>query len=547
MKKIFKHLSEKLELQIIIFVMLLPFIDIYDFFIGSSVQFLGISVIELFKISIVNYLLILVIISKKSKIISLWYKYKKVICLVLIIFLLYIFVHVLNVSNFNSNILSNTMDKNVLVELYYIYRTYFISLIIFFIIMMSDINKEKIIKLISIICFIMSIIIVVSNIFQVSYIAYSSYLEEDTLISGNIFSWFSDLNVTNADLYTSKGFFFSANQLSVILFSSFMISVLNFVISNKWYLYFTLFIKALALLMLSTKVCGIGLFLILIIYIILILFFRIFKKQKIEKTKLCYLILIFFSFMCLFFYSPLRYKIEVLNNNLTKNESPKKDTFASNIQETTVIKNSNNVFKQYEQSESEKAYAMDLVSLANIEELNEYEKDAFIIKLIEKRGSLGIHLSYMEEYPIEDNLNFWKKVVLLPQSDRINFRKFKSYWYKDVLQKNDNIFFDKLFGIGYVSGFPYLESDFLGQDIWFGKIGTFYFVWIYVIFYIVISIKFLRSIYKNLNMENCILCICPGIVFIISYIAGHTFGNIFPMTILILILKAYSYVGNEVK
>ena len=439
------------------------------------------------------------------------------------------------------------MDKNVLVELYYIYRTYFISLIIFFIIMMSDINKEKIIKLISIICFIMSIIIVVSNIFQVSYIAYSSYLEEDTLISGNIFSWFSDLNVTNADLYTSKGFFFSANQLSVILFSSFMISVLNFVISNKWYLYFTLFIKALALLMLSTKVCGIGLFLILIIYIILILFFRIFKKQKIEKTKLCYLILIFFSFMCLFFYSPLRYKIEVLNNNLTKNESPKKDTFASNIQETTVIKNSNNVFKQYEQSESEKAYAMDLVSLANIEELNEYEKDAFIIKLIEKRGSLGIHLSYMEEYPIEDNLNFWKKVVLLPQSDRINFRKFKSYWYKDVLQKNDNIFFDKLFGIGYVSGFPYLESDFLGQDIWFGKIGTFYFVWIYVIFYIVISIKFLRSIYKNLNMENCILCICLGIVFIISYIAGHTFGNIFPMTILILILKAYSYVGNEVK
>lgn len=547
MKKIFKHLSEKLELQIIIFVMLLPFIDIYDFFIGSSVQFLGISVIELFKISIVNYLLILVIISKKSKIISLWYKYKKVMCLVLIIFLLYIFVHVLNVSNFNSNILSNTMDKNVLVELYYIYRTYFISLIIFFIIMMSDINKEKIIKLISIICFIMSIIIVVSNIFQVSYIAYSSYLEEDTLISGNIFSWFSDLNVTNADLYTSKGFFFSANQLSVILFSSFMISVLNFVISNKWYLYFTLFIKALALLMLSTKVCGIGLFLILIIYIILILFFRIFKKQKIEKTKLCYLILIFFSFMCLFFYSPLRYKIEVLNNNLTKNESPKKDTFASNIQETTVIKNSNNVFKQDEQSESEKAYAMDLVSLANIEELNEYEKDAFIIKLIEKRGSLGIHLSYMEEYPIEDNLNFWKKVVLLPQSDRINFRKFKSYWYKDVLQKNDNIFFDKLFGIGYVSGFPYLESDFLGQDIWFGKIGTFYFVWIYVIFYIVISIKFLRSIYKNLNMENCILCICLGIVFIISYIAGHTFGNIFPMTILILILKAYSYVGNEVK
>lgn len=547
MKKIFKHLSEKLELQIIIFVMLLPFIDIYDFFIGSSVQFLGISVIELFKIFIVNYLLILVIISKKSKIISLWYKYKKVICLVLIIFLFYIFVHVLNVSNFNSNILSNTMDKNVLVELYYIYRTYFISLIIFFIIMMSDINKEKIIKLISIICFIMSIIIVVSNIFQVSYIAYSSYLEEDTLISGNIFSWFSDLNVTNADLYTSKGFFFSANQLSVILFSSFMISVLNFVISNKWYLYFTLFIKALALLMLSTKVCGIGLFLILIIYIILILFFKIFKKQKIEKTKLCYLILIFFSFMCLFVYSPLRYKIEALNNNLTKNESPKKDTFASNIQETTVIKNSNNVFKQYEQSESEKAYAMDLVSLANIEELNEYEKDAFIIKLIEKRGSLGIHPSYMEEYPIEDNLNFWKKVVLLPQSDRINFRKFKSYWYKDVLQKNDNIFFDKLFGIGYVSGFPYLESDFLGQDIWFGKIGTFYFVWIYVIFYIVISIKFLRSIYKNLNMENCILCICLGIVFIISYIAGHTFGNIFPMTILILILKAYSYVGNEVK
>ena len=61
MKKIFKHLSEKLELQIIIFVMLLPFIDIYDFFIGSSVQFLGISVIELFKIFIVNYLLILVI------------------------------------------------------------------------------------------------------------------------------------------------------------------------------------------------------------------------------------------------------------------------------------------------------------------------------------------------------------------------------------------------------------------------------------------------------------------------------------------------------
>lgn len=563
MKKVFKYLSNKLELQIMIFIILLPFIDIYDFFIGSSIEILGISMIEIFKILVANYLLIFTIISKKDKLTFLWQKYKKFIYVGLFLFAIYIVVHVINVGSFNFYIFNKNTDNNILVELYYIYRTYFVSLILLFVIMMSDISKKRIIKLISAICFLVSTIIVLSNIFKVGYVAYSSYLEEDTIIHGSIFSWFSDLNIYNADFYTTKGFFFSVNQLSIVLFISFMISILNFVNYNEKYLYFTTFIKSLALLMLSTKVCGIGLFLILMLYICLIIFFKILNKQKFQIFKFCYLIFLFLFFLVLFFYSPLRYKIQLFNNNFIKNSDTEKEMFAFSkienndtekeifiipkTEENDVTESTDNTFYEIKQDEYDKANSMSLIELANIEELNEYEKSAFINKLTEERGNLGIHLSYIELYQIEDNVSFWQKVVLLPQSNRINFRKFKLYLYNDVLQKNNNIFMDKMFGIGYISDFPYLEMDFLGQDVWFGKVGTICFVWIYVVVYLIISVKFLFNMRKSFNLENCILCICIGSTFLISYIAGHMFGNIFPITILTLVLKAYSCIGNEVK
>jgi len=397
--------------------------------------------------------------------------------------------------------------------------------------MLSDISAEKIIKLISLITFIVCLIIVLSNVTKLGYIAYSSYLDKPKQIGGSIFNWLSSITVYNADQFTTKGFFFSANQLSIVIFAGVLISALYLVKNKKAYLYVTFVIKLLGALMLSTKVCSVGMFLILLLFIFGTLFFNIINRKSISWGKIGYFSLLLVLYFFLFRIAPINYKLNIFVIN-SKNNDFVSDGLIVNL----------NPSKDDDSDEDISVY-----DLAMRNDLTDEEEKLLVEQVVKFRGYLGIDPSFLEIYPVAENIDFWKRMLVLPINHRLDFRLFKNYLYNDVIEKNNNLSVNHLFGIGYVSNLPYMEEDFVAQKAWFGIMGVLSLIGPFIVSFFWSLWYFFRNFKKNFVDENVyvggtILCL-----FVISFLAGHLFGNLFPMMILILLLKCFAELNGERK
>lgn len=502
------------DIQLIIFVFLVPFINIYDFFIGEKIQVLGLSLIEILKILMICYLTLITIISKKDKIKSI-YKNHKILC-ISFIFLCIIFVifHILSIKSFNTSLISNA-SNNIFVEFYFIIRTYGVLLLLLFCFMISDIKRDKIIKIISEICFLVCSIIVISNIFKIGYVAYSSYLEKETIVSGNIFEWLTKLNASNADLYTTKGYFFSTNQMSLVILPSLAISMLYMTKSKKKILYFTFIIKVLGALMLSTKTCSFGVIILLLFQILGYPIYNLIKHQKIDKLNFIYFTLILLTYVPLLLISPVAYKTNLYQYNKIDSNANSTSTNNQDMEQLTIVK------------------------------IQDYSDEKFVKKLESSYYLYGIHNSFIKMLPINSNITFWRNALKLTMGQRQDFRQFKKYIYNNIIKENNQEVKNYLFGIGYVSNFPYLERDFIGQNIWFGILGTILLIGPYIIIFLLALYKIISKIKKNFTLDNIYFSVAIALNLCASYLAGHLFGNLFPTIILILLLKGVCEVYNE--
>ena len=207
---------------------LLPFMDIYRSTVGNKFQLFGFSFVELINFLFTFILFILLFFKSKQenkKIFS-----KKIIPII-IVYGIYIFLHVLHILSFENFIYINE-NISTIVELYYVVRAYILPLIVLFVYMKSNLKTIDIMATLSKISLIFSLIIVISNVFKFSYVGYSSNYEGNVTIIGNIFSWFNGININDVDLYTSKGLFYSTNQLSAILGSLLFISAFYTLLKN---------------------------------------------------------------------------------------------------------------------------------------------------------------------------------------------------------------------------------------------------------------------------------------------------------------------------
>lgn len=504
-----KNLKEKIltnvDLQIITFVFMIILMDIYKLFIDAKIQIFNFSLIEIIKILLLWYLFIITIISKRDKIKEILKNHKKLCFGIILCYLIFIIFHSYSILSFDKSIINNYSDS-LLTEFYYIFRTYGLCLVLFMIVLLSDIKSDKIIKLISFFSFIVCLIIVVSNILKIGYVAYSSYLESERIIEGSIFDWFSKLNTTNADLFTTKGLFYSTNQLSIVILSTIIISALYLITTKKKVLFFTFPIKILSALMIATKTCSLGVILVLIILIICNPIYNKISHQKIDIPATIYFLLILLIYIPLFSIAPANYKLQIFvknsSNNIDNNETPP----------------------------------------VSEEELNEIlvgdDKESFIKMLEKGHNYFGIHEDYIEVYPIEKNYDFWKQALNLPDNERLDFRNFKEYMYRYAIKQNRDEVTNYLFGIGYVSNFPYIEKDFIGQIAWFGIFGTICLIGPYIVLFMVALILIFRNFDKNFTLKNIYIFIAIMSCIAASLIAGHLFGNLFPMAIFILLLKS---------
>ncbi len=542
MKNLLDKFSNKIELQIMIFLIIQPFVDIYRSLIGNKLEIFNISLVEIFNFVCIFYLLIISIYKYKNEILKYIKSNKIKVIVISLIYVLFFVFHCINVLNFNTNILTGS-SNNIFIEIYYILRTYILCLLLLMVVLFNKLGSYKIIKTLSFISFFISILIVLSNIFCIGFSSYNYYSSNNYIIKGNIFSWFNNLNSINADSYTTKSFFYSTNQLSIMLFCLLIISILNIKISKTKSLYFTLIIKIVAMLMLSTKVCGLGVLLILGIAILIELLLPIIKKEKINFRLVFYFVLLIMVYLPLFINSPVYYKTQ----KYIENESQSEAIIDSNENDDEIIDDEiidDEIIDDEIIDENINNRKYDIFTLANKEKLTKMEEKIFIRELIKYRPNLGIHIEYINLYPVQDNIDFWKYVVTLPQNERVNFRKFKTIIYQDVLNKNENKISDIIFGIGYVSNFPYLEMDYIGQMIYFGIYGTLILIAPFIFCTIYYSIYLIKSYITNgfrktVNYKQIYILFSIGSYFLLSLITGHGFGNIFPMCILIFSIKIF--------
>lgn len=567
---------KKIENQLYLYVLLLPILDMIKFLLGNSFEFFGISIVEIVNLCFGFYLAGAIVYKKiKNK-----EKISILSIIAIIISIIYIILHFINIQKFS--ILFPDGSKNLLVELYYIIRAYVLPFSLLYASINIDKNADKTIKILSFISFFICLIIVVSNIFKIGFVSYDSYLIEKSIIKGNIFDWASCLTNNNADLYTSKGFFYSSNQLSLILCALFGISLYYLQKAKKPYLFISFIIKILGMIMISTKTSLIGIIILLLFAILVNFIFYLIKKDKFDIKLNLFILFCIVLTGVLFTFSPVSYKIGYNNRNsddinntkcvknnyfIEKNNNDKDNNVDNNANEDNVI---TEIVRPYEgltlkeeykyynikfssknlQEYIYKAATENLIYFNIYNKLNEYElyevlnkndytdeEREFLILTIDNCNSyFGIHENFVGLFPVKENLDFWIEFIRKNDGSEANFRKTKLLLYEYTLDLNKNKLKDLLFGIGYISGFPYTETDVVGQNVWFGLFGLCIFVLPLYVLFLYNCWLFIRNLKKNFTKLNCYLLFSSAFMLFISIKTGHCFGNIFPMTILIVIL-----------
>jgi len=527
--------NKKLNLQLFIYILALPILDILKFFFDTKLEIFNISLIEIVNFIFCFFFLFFVIIKKIRE------KQKPSIFFIalFITIIIYLIFHLINIENFNVNI--NGKIDNIFVELYYITRCYIIPCILLYCFSNIDYNRKKIIKFLSFLSFIISIIIVLSNIFNVSFVAYDSYLDSKTLISGNILEWRSLITSETADLFTSKGFFYSPNQLSLILVVLLLISSLHLQDEKRWHLYPSFIIKILAMIMLSTKTCFFGVIITLIFTLIINILFTFIKKEKFNFVANTFFLMCGIASLILFQFSPLSYKMGINERHtLEKTDEIDQVEVIDGDYHSSNLKNYIFNLKAKNNKSYKKLIALldkfEIYDILQKEDKTESEKKVLLLALTKCNSFFGIHALYKQLFPIEENYDFWVESLNLPLEEREDFRRFKFNLYDYVIKENNNEKNDKLFGIGYISNFPYTETDIKGQYVWFGILGVIVLIIPFYIYFIINIINFLMHLKNNFTKTNIYLLFASFFMLIICLITGHCFGNIFPMSILTIIL-----------
>lgn len=503
---------------ILLFSFLLPFMDIYRATVGNKIQLFGFSLVEIFNVLFTFSLLILLLLKNKQDKEKL---FSKKIIPIIIVYLCYIILHIIHILSLKDFIYINSNISAVL-ELYYIIRSYILPLVVLFVYMKSDLKPMCVMETLSKVSFIFSIIIVISNIFKLSFVGYSSNYEDNIRIIDNIFSWFRGIDVNSVDLYTSKGLFYSTNQLSAILGSLLFISAFYTLYKNDSKYYLSFLIKLVAAIMLSTKTAFFATIFSILSILVYAFVEYVFCKKKVLKIRCLFFVLDLLFVLFLFNYSPVKYKMKGYINNIYNSDSNIIDISDGSECDATIEMLSNK-------------YDLFLDDVLNNPNLSEIEKEYLSLCIDNCPQMFNVPKSYVEFYPAEKNVDFWLNTIDKNSSDLSNYRSFKENIYKDILKKHDNKF-DKWLGIGYSSNFPYLEKDFIGQNIWLGKIGTILFVIPFILLFIISLIILFFDLKKNINVITFSFTLSSAYMILSSIIAGHVFGIFLTTSILSLVL-----------
>ena len=513
MKKLFSQ--KALLFELVGFVFLQIIIDMLRLVNDDSIQIFGISVIELINILYLGVLTVTFFFVNLKK--------PKVFIPIVIYSVLvgvYSVLHIMNILNFNQDILTGS-ELNWFKEIYFIIRTYLIPIFVFYYFLFSDLSFKMFEKVVTALSIIISSVIVITNIFKISFICYASTLEKNSFITRNIFEWFYNPDKEYPSFMTSKGWFFMGNQIGIILFMIFVFVVMLALKYGTVSRYLLLCLNGIALVMIGTKVSTIGGTIVLAVGFIFAIIFGVLLKQFNFKWKqfIMYFISVALVFVLIAF-SPM-----------------------FSIQQSRT--------EAFEVTEEQKEATEEMMTEVEIQEKGGKLSPQFIksfSKYVNENPYLfRIEPEFLELFPIEENFKFWHSIIVGGSNWQVDYRLFKSKIYEEVIRINSNEMGDKLFGIGYISNFPYSEKDFVSQNIWFGYLGTALFICPYILVAIYGVYLALRKIKKCFIYENGFFALGICAPLLLSIMAGHLFFGIFSITIFAFIVVGFYKFQTERK
>ncbi len=508
-----KLLSDKAFLiELIGFVFLQIFVDIYRTFFETSIQIFGIALPEFINIFYLLFLTAVFFLKNLKK--------PKVLIPVIIYSVLvavYLVLHIMNIFRFGQDIFTGS-ELNWFKEVYYIIRTNLIPIYVFYYFICSSLTVRTFEKTISILSLIVSLNIILTNIFKVSFICYASGLEKNSLITRNIFEWFYNPDTEFPIYMTSKGWFYMGNQIGLILFILFVFVLMQAFKHGTIFRYLVAFLNGIAMLMVGTKVSAIGCCIVLGIGFVFAIVFGVILKQFVFNFKSFIIYLSISAIIVTVFLSSPMFSVQASRN----------EAYIVNEEQKEVTESLAQKF------EEEKIDLEDKDNKKRAEFIKEFS--AYVNR---SPYFFGIEPEFLELFPIKENFDFWYKIVINGNNRQLDYRFLKSAIYSEAIQKNDNKVLDKLFGIGYVSGFLYSEQDFISQNIWFGYFGTALLIGPYILvalYSVFLAFKRIRScfVYQNAFFA---LGICAPLLF--SFIAGHLFYGIFSIIIFAFVVAGF--------
>ena len=495
-----------LEKLLMFFILLQPFLDFYLLYSERVTSIFRFSPTTIIRILFVGLFAIYLLFKIKYNKKYLW------ILGYLLIILIYLIFHVFNSLNFNINI-GNNYAFSFVTEAFYFIRM-FIPIILIFVTYNIKPKEKTFEKTIIGVSLIFSLVIIITNFFKISLTSYGG----NNLILGNIVDWFLNSSYKFEDL-ASKGFFYSANQISAALIMLLPINIYYAIKTSKKVCIFSSFCLCLSMIMIGTRVVVYGWFLISVAVFIAWIFFSLIHRNKIGITRkkiMTYLVL-FVILTVLTINCPL------------------------------VLRETSTDFAALEAKNITKEINAELYNVKNRE-----EKENFIVKYCE---TFSIPSVYIEElYKYKNDSNFWIETMKLPYNVRGGNRNIQNLITKRIYNLNNNKY-DKFLGMGY-SRFRnaelYIEQDFIVHFYTLGIMGIILFLSPYLVISTFSLVYMLIN--KTLRMKTTILCMSVYLTLAISIFSGHVLDELIVTIILgfisgyilILTLKKDSKESSEV-
>ena len=382
----------KFEKYLMFVLILQPLLDIYRTFFQDSISVAGFAIEELINIVLIGFVALMALLhlieAKDKKHLLMYGAYFAVLAV-------YLGLHVINTGKFDVSIIPElAKDKSWLRDVYYIMRAYVMPITLMISIFTLGMDNNSFMNAIKMVSLIMSAVIVITNVTGISLVSYST---ENERILGGIFSLGSLHADSEFELYSSRGFFYSANQISSLMFAMMPLIVAECIAKFNWKNFGLVILQSLAMLMIGTKTAAQGTLIILAVMIAGTLVLHLLKFEKIKNKKvLPLLVVVLVASFGLYTKSPSKLRID---------------------------------YMKYLDLNPDREEKEELPPMSDNEMVNYINHEYWFYY---------VNGEYLEQYPVADNLDFWVKVITRDRRLNRDNRNFKTFMINDIIAKNDN-------------------------------------------------------------------------------------------------------------